>query len=245
MIENENKNYKLLLIFSTVSVLILTAVFGIATLLGPKKPTEVAKIPDIVIPTTMPEFNSVTLNKVITPSCAISDSQVEFTSKTNELARVELVDVSKPYKEGYSLDKIAYLNGYLTGSQPWNKDDGTHVALTFGHACGGYVSRQVEDTSKAKELTMANMMQSKSVYAIEGQNAGGTLTFNAVAKRGNYVVWLKTQSSALNAKEAGISAKCTVNNTLDQACYDKELTSDENKALLNESATKAILEFKF
>lgn len=245
MIENKNKIYKLLIIFSTVSVLVLTVVFGIATLVGPKKSAEVIKAPEIVIPTTIPEFNTETLNKVLTPSCAISDTQVEFTSKTNDLARVELVDTSKPYKEGYLLDKIAHLNGYLTGSQPWNKEDGTHVALTFGHACGGYISRQIEDTSKAKELTMAHMMQSKSVYSIEGQTGARTLTFNAVAKRGNYVVWLKTQSATLNAKEAGISVKCTVNNSVDQACYDKELTSDENKALLNEAATKAIQEFSF
>jgi hypothetical protein len=248
MIEQENKIYKLLLIFSTIAVLVLTVTFGIATLFGPKKTDTIDSktATPIVIPTTIPEFNMELVNKNMTPSCSISESQVEFVSKTNTDARLQLVDTSKPYREGYSLDKIAYLNGFLTDTQPWAKADGSNIGSVFGYACEGFNSREIENISNIKELSFANMMKSKSIYSIDSQiGGGGSLTFNAIGKRGDYIIRLKVQNPLLNAKEAAIAAKCTVNGALDQPCYDKELTSTENKALLSEAATKAILEFNY
>jgi hypothetical protein len=247
---NKNKNINFSFIISMLALVALVLVIsfllsGVFNNLNTSLPSKTSK--SIEVPTTIPEFSVDTLTKNTAPSCAISDNQVEYISKTNPTSRLLLVDISKPFKEGYPSTKIDYLKNYLAGNQTWNLTDGNNITNVWGYGCEGKTSKELQDTSKETELNLANVKQSRSTFAndsISG-SAPGIPTFYATAMRGNYAMILITQSPELNAKQSELTAKCTTAGILDQSCYEKLILSDEYKPLFYNSAAKAIAEFNF
>jgi hypothetical protein len=201
----------------------------------------------IEVPTTFPEFNMELLTKDSAPACPISDNQVDYISKTNANARLKIIDISKPFKEGYPSTNIEYLKNYLNNNQTWNLTDGSNIIKLWGYACEGINSKEIQDTTKETELNFANVMKSKSLFALDTVSNLNPVDprFYAVAMRGNYAMILSVQSPELNSKLPEFITKCTTAGVLDQSCYEKIILLDDNKTLLYNSAIKAITEFSF
>jgi hypothetical protein len=248
MNKNKNINFNFVLSMLALAALILGVSFllsGVFNNLNTSLPDKTSK--SIEVPTTIPEFSLDTLTKNTAPSCAISDNQVEYISKTNPTSRLQLVDISKPFKDGYQSTKIDYLKNYLSGNQNWNLTDGNNIANVWGYGCEGKTSKELQDTSKETELNLAHVKQSRSNFAIDSISGSvpGIPTFYATAIRGDYAMLLITQSPELNAKQQEQITKCNTSGTIDQSCYEKLILNDDYKPLLYNSAAKAIAEFNF
>ena len=186
------------------------------------------------------------LVKMDTDACGINDTLLMY-SNTAINATFITFDGSKPLKNGYNESNIKDIDNFLDGKQGLTQTDNngaaTNKVLFPQLSCSGSVITQLEDVPSPYEFKPKIYDKYRSFLALESTQPGGQLSFIGIAKKNNYYMFIRHSlyDDTLITKYMN---ECGGVTTLDQACYNKKIVSEEYKNLLKEEMTKNFSQFE-
>jgi hypothetical protein len=195
------------------------------------------------IPKTAPDL--INQSKLLSESdaCSPSSTSRSYSAIDGKYGYlINVIDTKAPFKDGYDRTNIDYVNSFID-KQVTIQSDKNNVNRAFFLDCGGYLSRQVEEITDEK-YQLKNVEQVRSVFTLDTQQAGGSLFYYSVAKRGDFLIYVRVGATDLE-QYADAYKTCLTGEVFNQNCYDSKIVTDVNKKILLDEVDKALELLKF